>query len=222
MKADAVSHLDHQLRTPMMAMKETLSILSDGLVGPLNDEQRRFIELSQRNLTRVNRLLNDMIDLLKLEAPDSPLQRESGSLGLVLESVCASLAPLAAAKSVVMAKTIPQRLPASAFDQRRMTQALTNLLSQAIAWTPEGGRIIIEIRSGAGAIEARMASYAPAGAAAEAGATERAAAELSGSGLELAISQQIAELHQGRMTLDTEAGDGADVVLSVILPLRTP
>lgn len=222
MKADAVSHLNHQLRTPILAMQETLSILLDGLAGPLTDEQRRFIELSQRNLTRVNRLLNDLLDLLKLETRESPLQPGPGSLAVVVESVCTSLAPLAAAKPVTIVKTIPQGVPATAFDQRRITQALTNLLSQAIAWTPEGGRIIIEVRPAAGGLEVRIASYPAAGARVDASASERAAAEVSGSGLELAISQQIVELHQGQMAMEIGSGDGADVVFTVTLPLHTP
>jgi len=227
LKSDFVSKVSHELRTPIVAMQHALSILFDQVAGPLTEEQQKFVSLSQRNLDRLNRLINDLLDLSKLEASKMELQLETQPLAPVLETACDSLEMWAKSKAVTISRRIEDGLPDVPCDQARVTQVLTNLVGNAIKFTPKQGRITVEAkRSADGTAVEVSVSDTGTGIAKEdlpklfskfQQVGERSASDIGGTGLGLAISKEIVELHQGKIWVESELQQGAKFIFT--LPL---
>jgi PAS domain S-box-containing protein len=214
LKSEFVSKVSHELRTPIVAMQHALSILSDRVAGPLSEEQGKFVTLTQRNLQRLNGLINDLLDLSKLEAKKIDLHLEPASIAEIIQTVCDSLDAWAQSKLLTISRRVPGNLPKVTCDAARITQVVTNLLGNAIKFTPKQGRIIVEAR------------LAPDDMALEVSVTdlgmgiakddlpklfnkfqqvgERTATDVSGTGLGLAISKEIVELHHGRIWAESD------------------
>jgi PAS domain S-box-containing protein len=214
LKSEFVSKVSHELRTPIVAMQHALSILVDEVAGPLGEEQKKFASLTQRNLQRLNVLINDLLDLSKLEAKKMELRLESASLIPVIQGVCDTLDAWAKAKAINISKRLPSDLPNVTCDPHRVTQVITNLMGNAIKFTPKQGRITVEARviDGGRAVEVSVADngvgiskddlpklfnkFQQVG--------ERTASDISGTGLGLAISKEIVELHKGRIWAESD------------------
>lgn len=219
LKAEFVSKISHELRTPLVAMKHALSLIVDQVAGPLTDEQKKFAGVSQRNLDRLNRLINDLLDLSKLEAKKMELHIEPGQLGPVIDATCESLDAWARSKAITVVKRVPQDLPEILCDKARITQVLTNLIGNAIKFTPTQGRVTVEAKriDTGDAIEVDVTDTG-IGIAKEdlpklfskfQQVGERSATDISGTGLGLAISKEIIELHHGRIWAEGELTQGA-------------
>ncbi len=231
LKAEFVSKVSHELRTPIVAMQHALAILSDQVAGALSEEQQKFVSLSQRNLERLNNLINDLLDLSKLEAKKMELRLQPGAIAPVIQQVCETLEPWAKSKAIALTPRLSDGLPNALFDQTRITQVLTNLVGNAIKCTPKQGRIVIEARRAEEALEVSVTDSG-SGIAKEdipklfskfQQVGERRATDISGTGLGLAISKEIVELHKGQIWADPEARQGARFVFTLPLaPSPTP
>ena len=235
LKSEFVSKVSHELRTPIIAMQHALSILSDHVVGPLSEEQQKFVELSQRNLQRLNGLINDLLDLSKLEAKKMELRLSSTSIAELIQNVCESLDAWAKSKAITLTCRVPNGLPDSMCDPARVTQVLTNLIGNAVKFTPKQGRVTIEAKlagngrqlevsvtdTGEGItkedIPKLFTKFQQVG--------ERSSTDISGSGLGLAISKEIVELHQGLIWAEsdpTKRGARFAFTLPLEQPTQTP
>ncbi len=234
LKSEFVSKVSHELRTPVVAMQHALSILSDGVAGPISEEQQKFVSLSQRNLERLNGLLNDLLDLSKLEAKKMELRLETTSITELIRSVCESLNAWATSKAIAMTQRVPGDLPVVVCDQARVMQVLTNLLGNAIKWTPKQGHITVEAkaRSEGHAIEVSVTDTG-LGISQEdlpklfhkfQQVGDRTATDMTGTGLGLAIAKEIVELHHGRIWAESDAmRKGARFAFELpIVPPSTP
>jgi PAS domain S-box-containing protein len=231
LKSDFVSTVSHELRTPIVAMKHALSILIDQVAGPMNDEQKNFASIVQRNLDRLNTLINDLLDLSKLEAKKMELRLESGAIGAVIQSVCESLQPWASTKSITLTKRIAEDIPNVMLDPLRILQVLTNLLGNAIKFTPNQGRVTVEAKLSkeGGAIEVSV-SDTGVGIAKEdlpklftkfQQLGERSVSDMGGTGLGLVIAKEIIELHHGRIWAQSDAKQGAQFIFTLpLMPVR--
>lgn len=218
LKSEFVSKVGHELRSPIMAILHSLAILADGLAGPLSEEQREFVDLSQRNLKQLSELINDLLDLSKLEAKKMELKREPAAIATVIQSVCHTLDAWARSKAITLSQRVPADLPQVPMDQAKVGQVLTNLIGNAIKFTPEQGRITVEAkRVTDGAIEVGV-SDTGVGIAKEdlpklfnkfQQVGERTATDMAGTGLGLAISKEIVDLHGGRIWAESESKQGA-------------
>lgn len=219
LKSEFVSKVSHELRTPLVAMQHALSIITDQVAGPLTEEQQKFAALIHRNLQRLNALINDLLDLSKLEARKMELRIESGSIGPAVLAVCDSLDAWAKTKSLTLTKRLPDDLPAVPFDQSRITQVLTNLVGNAIKFTPKQGRITVEakLQPDAQAIEVSVTDTGVGIAKDDLPKLfskfqqvgERSSTDMGGTGLGLAIAKEIVELHHGRIWAESDAARGA-------------
>ena len=227
LKLEFDSTVSHELRTPIVAMRHALSILTDEVVGPMTAEQQSFAQIVQRNLDRLNTLINDLLDLSKLEAKKMELRLESGSVATVIQAVCESLEPWARSKAISISKRVAERLPTMTLDPVRITQVLTNLVGNAIKFTPQQGRVTIEAKlaDGGQSLEVSVADTG-IGIAKEdlpklfskfQQVGERTASDISGTGLGLVIAKEIVELHHGRIWAESDAKKGATFTLT--LPL---
>ena len=225
MKSEFVSKVSHELRTPIVAMQHALSIMSDQVAGPLTEEQQKFVSLTQRNLERLNRLINDLLDLSKLEANRMELHLQPCAIGPLVNGVCESLDPWAKTKAITLIKRVTDGLPEAALDQARIIQVLTNLVGNAIKFTPRQGRITVEAKLGnnGDGLEVSVADTGVGIADADLPKLfgkfqqvgERSASDISGTGLGLAISKEIVELHKGRIWAESKVQEGTRFVFTL-------
>jgi PAS domain S-box-containing protein len=229
MKSEFVSKVSHELRTPIVAMQHALSILFDQVAGPLTEEQQKFVNLTQRNLERLSHLINDLLDLSKLEAKKMELRPQPTQIGPVIQTVCDSLEPWAKTKAITLMKRVDAGLPDVPCDQARITQVLTNLAGNAIKFTPKQGKIVIsaKLAEGQDALEVSVTDNGVGIAEADLPKLfgkfqqvgERTASDISGTGLGLAISKEIVELHKGRIWAESKLQQGTRFVFT--LPLAS-
>lgn len=223
MKSDFVSKVSHELRTPIVAMRHSLSILIDQIAGPLSEEQQKFLDISQRNLDRLSHLINDLLDLSKLEAKKMELRLSEAPIAPVIRSVVDTMGPWAQSKGITLAVHLPDGLPDTVMDAGRLTQVITNLIGNAIKFTPSQGKVTVEAKPSGGAFVEVSISDTGVGIAPEdipklfnkfQQVGERSSSDISGTGLGLAISKEIIDLHRGRIWAESQS-QGARFVFTV-------
>ncbi len=229
LKADFLAKVSHELRNPLVAMRHALLILSDQVAGPVTEEQLKFVTLVQNNLEQLNQLINDLLDLGKLEAQKEDLKLEQAALGPLINAVCESFDAWAKSKSITLGKRVPE-LPPAWFDQRRIRQVLVNLIGNAVKFTPNQGRIVVEAKlaPASGSIEVSVSDNGISILKQEIPKLfnkfqqvgERAATDMGGTGLGLAIAKEIIDLHHGRIWAESDGQQGARSAF--LLPFSPP
>jgi len=224
-KSDFTSTVSHELRTPLAAIKEGIAIVLDGTTGALNAEQKDFLSLAKRNVDRLARLINDVLDFQKLEAQKMVFNIQENDINELVKEVHNTMAPLADKKNLGFALQLEEGLPRVKFDRDRIVQVLTNLVSNAIKFT-EKGSIVIASSRGDNVIQVSVKDSGPGIKEEDMGnlfqqfrqlekITER---KTGGTGLGLAISKEIIEKHKGRIWAESEFGKGT--TFWFILPVK--
>lgn len=230
LKNEFLSKVSHELRTPIVAMQHAIAILTDQVAGPLSEDQHKFLGIAQRNLGRLNLLINDLLDLSKLEASKMELNRRPSSIREIADAVLDSVSAWAETKALTVQARIADGLPEVSCDAARITQVLTNLVGNAIKFTPKQGRVTIEAKLTPSRDDVEISvSDSGVGIAAEdlpklfskfQQVGERAGSDMSGTGLGLAIAKEIIDLHQGRIWAESDRQQGARFAFT--LPLASP
>lgn len=231
-KSEFLAMMSHELRTPLNAIAGYVQLLEMGLQGPVNEKQLEMLERIGRSQSHLLGLINDILDLSKLEAGGIEYVLEEVRLDAGVDAVAEMIEPQLASKRLTLEVTVPPELKARA-DQDKTRQILINLLSNAIKFTPAGGAI--SIRGGAGA---------GTGAAADAGSNmvflsvrdtgigiapekqasvfdpfvqvhDKTADSQPGTGLGLAISRDLARGMGGDLTLASAPGQGSTFTLTL-------
>jgi signal transduction histidine kinase/DNA-binding response OmpR family regulator/HPt (histidine-containing phosphotransfer) domain-containing protein len=217
MKSEFVSVVSHELRTPMTSVKTSLSLLLAGAEGPLNHAARQLLEIAVRNADRLIRLVNDLLDLSRLEAGRMKFQLEPVHLADTVAAGVEMLAAVAAEKGVTI---VPAPVDESLIVlgvRDRVLQVIVNLLSNAIKFAPRGGRVDLRCRRDGTDAVAEVADQGP-GIPADMlevifepfrqldGSNTR---EHGGAGLGLAISRGIVEALGGSVWAESEVGRGS-------------
>jgi len=144
LKSDFVSNVSHELRTPLTAVEVLLDNILDGITGPLNEQQSRYITGIKDSADRLARLIDDLLDLSVIEAGRVDLKPSRVPLASLLHTIAGTFKPMAEEKLIrLKANNVDETLIAWA-DCDKVTQILTNLISNAIKFTPVGGEIKIE------------------------------------------------------------------------------
>lgn len=143
LKSEFISIVSHELRTPLTAIKNSLDIVSSGKAGALTDTMGNFMNMAKRNVTRLSGIINDLLDLSKIEAGKMDFKFEIISIEPVIEYVRTSLNEMAKEKNLELTTKIEDEHASVYADSHRLEQVLTNLVSNAIKFTPEGGKIDI-------------------------------------------------------------------------------
>ena len=146
MKADFVAVVSHELRTPLASIKMFISNLIDGIEGDITDGQRETLERVKKNVDRLSRLINDLLDLSKLEAGKMKIQPAPVDLHAALDNIACAFRPVAEDGSIDLRLTLPDHLPVLWADPDRLDQVLTNLVSNALKFTPEDGSVTIDVQ----------------------------------------------------------------------------
>lgn len=231
LKSEFLASMSHELRTPLHTIIGFSELLGEGLDGELNATQRRFVEHIHRDSLHLLELINDILDLSKIEAGRLELRCEVFALEAALQEVLATIRPQAAAKSQRLRVSAVEDIHLEA-DRVRFKEILYNLLSNAVKFTGEGGAISISVLpvgdfaqiavqdTGIGIAAGHQAAVFDAFH--QVGATTKGVRE--GTGLGLAITRRLVEQHGGRLCLQSELGEGS--CFSFGIPLdpaqRTP
>jgi PAS domain S-box-containing protein len=227
LKTEFVASMSHELRTPLHTIIGFAELLAEELEGPLNEKQKRFAAYIHKDSLHLLELINDILDLSRIEAGRLDLRLGAFDMLEAVEEVMATIRPQAVAKSLELEAAVPQRIALHA-DRVRFKEVLYNLLSNAVKFTHEGGRIQVEAAIEDSVAEISVSDTGVGIPAAEhgpvfdkfyqAGSTTRGLKE--GTGLGLAISKQLVEAHGGRIWLRSEPDKGSRFAFTMPLTKR--
>jgi signal transduction histidine kinase len=224
-KSEFLANMSHELRTPMNAMLGFTEMLLDGLYGDVPAALREPLTDIQVNGRHLLRLINDVLDLSKIEAGRMELALGEYSVREVVDIVQVSLRSLAAEKGLEFGTSVPDDLPVAYGDNRRLTQCLMNLAGNAIKFTKQGrveigvelvaGEIIYRVSdTGIGIPQDELENVFAEFRQVDATVTR----EFGGTGLGLSITKRFVEMHGGRIWVESEVGKGCTFFFAV--PLR--
>ncbi|MFA4991774.1 MAG: ATP-binding protein [Candidatus Omnitrophota bacterium] len=229
LKSNFVASVSHELRTPIVAIEKSISLILSKATGPISENQEQFLSIAERNLKRLTLLINDLLDLSKLEAGKMDMTREKCSLENLIDETMRTFDTWAKTKSINMEKSIKGPIPEIYADPNRITQVLNNLISNAVKFTPVNGNIDIEVVPDNDAREVRViVRDTGAGIPKEDlkkifdkfyQTAERSHSDIAGTGIGLSITKEIVSLHGGRIWVESEKGQGARFIFT--LPLNT-
>ncbi len=214
-KDQFLSTMSHELRTPLNAVLGFAELLADERYGPLNERQRRYASHIREGGQHLLRLINDILDLSRIEAGRLELAFEEVPVQTAFAEVLSGLRPLADKKSQTLSQQVEAGLAVRA-DATRFKQMLMNLVGNAIKFTPEGGCIELTARSGDGQARVEVRDTGPGIPPEEQKRIFEAFYQLrhggkatQGTGLGLAITERLVELHDGKLGLESQPGQGS-------------
>jgi len=213
MKQDFFAHISHELRTPLTAVREATHLLRDHIPGPLTPKQRRLVEIIGASADRVLRLVNQILDLARLQAGLLALDRRWVDLDRLLGRAVDELRPQAEAHGIVLERNGTRPAGGILGDEERLLQVFVNLVSNAIKFTPPGGAVRVDAAGYENEVEIVVADTG-VGIAPDAlpHVFERywqADGTRGGSGLGLAIVKSIVQAHGGTVRAESMPGAGS-------------
>ncbi len=226
-KSEFLASMSHELRTPLNAILGFSELLSDDSTDQFDKEtRRRFLDQIHSSGQHLLQLINDILDLSKVEAGQMELHLESVELGSLIQEVRATIEPLARSKSIALSTESTRAISLIA-DSAKVKQMLLNLVSNAIKFTPTGGRIDIRIRRLESWVEIAVSDSGIGIAKEDLGRLFTEFQQLDagpgrqqeGTGLGLALTRRFAELHGGQVIVESEVGKGSTFTLR--LPLQS-
>jgi PAS domain S-box-containing protein len=224
-KSQFLANMSHELRTPLNAVLGYTELLMDGLYGDLPAKADGVLKRVQANGRHLLALINDVLDLSKIEAGELSIIREPYSIQALIQTAISTMEPLARVKHLELRSVVPDELPISYGDERRLMQVLLNLIGNAIKFTDKGyveitasaadGLLTISLSdSGIGITEEDQEQIF--GAFQQ--GSNRGVLEQGGTGLGLAISKSIVEMHGGSIAVNSKVGFGSTFIIN--LPLE--
>lgn len=215
LKSEFVSTVSHEIRTPMTIIKESISQVLEGLFGDVKEEQRPILEMALKNMDRLKRIVDNLLDISKLEDGKFALNKEPFDLAEVVQDVCLSFEAALAKKGLTIDWVCsPEEILVNA-DRDKIIQVLTNLIGNGAKFTQQGGvtvaahqndkEVLCHVKdTGCGIAEKDLSKvfdkFRQFGR--KSGAGEK------GTGLGLAISKGIIELHGGSIDVKSRPGEG--------------
>ena len=224
MKSQFISTVSHELRTPMTAIREAVIIVQDEIAGKINKDQKHFLDIAKRNIDRLARLIDDVLDFQKLNAGKMKFNLQENSIAAVVDEAYTTMQPHAAKNKVDLAVEMETNLPTGVFDSDRIMQVLTNLISNAIKFTPEGGRVLLAVQRRDEQLVIKVSDTGYGIPKEDLPKlfnrffrVQRPGKEIKGTGLGLAIISKIVTGHGGRIEVESELEKGT--TFTVLLPL---
>jgi signal transduction histidine kinase len=145
-KDEFLSHVSHELRSPLTAIKQFTNILLGGMAGDLNKEQREYQEIVLRNIRQLQSMIDDLLEVTRLETGKLTVEPERLSVLMAVKDSFETLNGTARGKRINLSYDIPPNLPSASADETRLRQILIILLDNAIKFTPEGGAVTVQAR----------------------------------------------------------------------------
>jgi protein-histidine pros-kinase len=227
LKSEFLANMSHELRTPLNGILGFSELLIDQRAGALNEKQREYLRDVHECGQHLLKLINDVLDLSKVEAGRMEIHPEPFSPRAAIAAVCAVITPLARKKGIVLNAPATAPVETVMLDAQKFKQILFNLLSNAVKFTDVGGRVDVTVHphapdmfrvtvrdTGIGIAAADMHRLFEAFRQLDGGLSRR----YEGTGLGLALTRRLVELQGGRMEVESRQGEGS--AFSVLLPLR--
>ncbi|UCD14889.1 MAG: HAMP domain-containing protein [Candidatus Omnitrophota bacterium] len=224
MKTEFISTVSHELRTPLSILKEGVSLVLDRIPGQINDKQEKLLSTVKSNIERLGRIINDLLDISKMEAGKLELKKQRVDIVALAEGIVASFVSKAKEKNLILKKAFSGGKISIYVDSDRIVQAFTNLVNNAIKFT-NTGYIEISVKRRADGVECSVADTG-VGISKEdipkvfdkfqqfgrtAGGGEK------GTGLGLAITKEIIEAHKGKIWVESQWAKGTK--FTFVLPV---
>ncbi|MCA1444566.1 GAF domain-containing protein [Ensifer sp. IC4062] len=221
-KSQFLANMSHELRTPLNSVLGFTELLVDGIYGELPDRAKATVARVQANGRHLLGLINDVLDLSKIEAGQLTLAFDDYSLGQIVRTTAAAVEPLAREKGLAFTTTVANDLPTGRGDERRLTQVLLNIAGNAIKFTESGsvdilagaadGRFEIVVRdTGPGIAPKDQALIFEEFQQVDSSSTR----QKGGTGLGLAISKRFVQMHGGTITVESVPGSGATFRITI-------
>ena len=220
LKDDFVAKVSHELRTPLTSVKEGLSLMLEKALGPTTPEQEDFLKTMDSEIDRLTELINNMLDIAKIESGRMRLARRAVDLRELITTLIRNYQPMAGSRKIEL---MLDPVPAVFADPNRLRQIFTNLLSNAIKFTAESGAIIfrvgcqedkavIKVEDNGTGISAEdlpklFKKFSQVGS--------RSADQPRGTGLGLAVCKELVELHHGSIEASSRLGGGSTVTITL-------
>lgn len=232
-KSEFVSVASHELRTPLAAIKNAIQLILQGKTGEINENQAKFLTMADRNINRLVNIINDLLNLSRIESGRISLNFESIPIRPLFEMVVSSLRPQAETKSIKIEMDLPENTLSVYADREKVEQILVNLIGNAIKFTPEGGtirlraqpfsdekqpdhlkKIAISVEDNGIGIPSEHLEKIFEKFHQVNGSLHRS---VGGTGLGLAITKGLVEAHQGKIWVESKVGEGSTFTFT--LPL---
>ncbi len=223
-KSEFLANMSHELRTPLNAIIGFSEVLAERMFGEINDKQAEYLQDILESGRHLLSLINDILDLSKIEAGHMGLEPADYHLPGLIENALILVRERASRRGITLGRTLDERLGIVHGDERKVKQVLLNLLSNALKFTPEGGRVdvaaVLHDAMAQVSVTDTGVGIAPADQEAvfeefrQVGAAEKKA---EGTGLGLALSRKFVELHGGTIWVESEPGRGSTFTFT--LPL---
>lgn len=221
LKSEFVNTVSHELRTPLTSIMGYLSLVLAEAAGPLQEQQREFLNVVARNTNRLANLINDLLDIQRIESGRMPIHLSPTSLAPVVRQVAETFRVQAEQKGLSFTVNVPEDLPLINADPDRLTQVVANLVSNAVKYTKEGS-VTISVSSTGERVELEVADtgigISPADQKRIFEKFYRAehpyAREVGGTGLGLPIVKTIVEEHGADLRVESQVGRGSRFIVS--------
>lgn len=230
MKTEFVSTVSHELRTPLTSIAGSLGLLAEGVAGPLGDKARHLIGIAHANSVRLVRLINDILDIEKIEAGRMAFDLGPVALDALVQEAVTALKGYADSFGVAIEVSAGPKPTVVRGDADRLTQVVTNLISNAIKFSPRGETVMVRIDADGGVARLRVQDRGPGIPVAFrphvfskfAQADGSDSRRKGGTGLGLAIVREIVERHAGSVRFQSEVGEGAEFQVRLPLVMEAP
>jgi len=223
-KSQFISTVSHELRTPLASMKEAVAVVLDETAGKINDEQKSFLNIAKRNIDRLARLIDDVLDFQKLDYGKMKFDMQENNIGEVIKDTYNTMVSLAKKTKLDFTLELEDNLPKAVFDSDRITQVITNLVGNSIKFTPEKGSVSINVRRQTDELVIQVKDTGigiPKDALPRIFGVfycvQRPGEKIPGTGLGLAIAKKIVMMHGGRIETESKVNKGS--TFTVFLPL---
>jgi signal transduction histidine kinase len=229
LKSDFVSNVSHELRTPLTAIKGAVDLVLREVAGPLTEKQIHYLTRVRSNTQHLTGLINDVLDLSKIESGSSEVKPSRVSLSSLVHEVIETLRPVAAEKVITLNAIIAERSIFVWADPDKINQVLMNLIGNAIKFTPASGTVTVSASTnGKKNVQVSVSDTGPGVLPGERERifdkfyqiAEAGGAKPKGTGLGLAISKALIELHGGKIWVESAPGRGSMFIFT--LPLSGP
>ena len=225
-KSEFLANMSHEVRTPLNAIIGFAQVLRDEMFGPLNGKQREYLDDVLSSGRHLLTLINDMLDLAKVEAGHMELERSEFDLAQLTEVALTLVRERAMRGGIELVADVPLDARRVVADERKLKQVLLNLLTNAVKFTPRGGSVTVTARRDA---EKLKVAVRDTGVGIPPGDLNRifeefqqsrgyAERSVEGTGLGLTLSKRFVELHGGQLWAESEVGKGSIFTLTIPQP----
>ncbi len=222
MRSDFISMLSHEIRTPLTSIRESVNLIAEGLMGEINERQKRFLDIATEEMNRVNELLNRIMQVSYLES--GALEIEAGPIPTVefLEGALEQMKPAAEIKGIRLESESAEELPDILGDSKYLQQVFANLVGNAIKFSPDNSQVRIGAECERNMLRFSVADDGPGVPKAEQPfifnkyyRVRGVRGKTDGAGLGLSIARHIVEAHGGRIWVESEPGQGTSMIFTL-------